>query len=239
MIAHATYPFSNDLAYYLLSQGLTTDAALDGLSLSGKAAAAAAEWERATGWFPFLGGVSNEARYFDPPAEGRYLGLNAGLLSLASLAYGVATDGSGGTVMAQGQGFRLLPMNTAGRGLPAEAVEFLAGGYGGGWPYSGIGSAVPGGLSFGAGAAYGRAGSIEVIGQWGRQSALTDDVWQAILQKAAALCMPQIMGRISGGLDSFTEAGVTEKYRTGQGAELTASFDTLVVSYRRQPLYLP
>ena len=189
------YPMDSDLMAFLTGAGLSLPPALD---LQGKCDAAAAEWEQRTGWLPYLaeadasGQPVVSTRLFDPPCSagrspgsrsGRSLFLGTGLLSLASLSVGVVPDATGsystgmasaGTLLVPNLNFYLRPQNAAARGLPVTEIEFLA-------------------------PARGLPQSVAVTGIWGKVLELEDNVWQAILQRAASLAAPELSLSISGG----------------------------------------
>ena len=213
----SAYPADSDLSALLTSTGLTVPASLD---LQEKCDAAVAEWETRTGWLPYLaasgadGQPTVSTRLFDPaqPAgrgdsrSGRSLFLGAGLLSLVSLAvgvtpgpngvYGVVPDSTGaytppdaagsdtpgasgtglssGTVLVPNLNFFLRPQNAATRSLPVTEIEFLA-------PPRGVPQ------------------SIAITGVWGRVLLLEDNVWQAVMQRAASLSAPELSLSLSGG----------------------------------------
>ena len=223
------YPMDSDLMAFLAGTGLSVPPSLD---LQGKCDAAAAEWEQRTGWLPYLaeadasGQPVVSTRLFDPPCSagrgpgsrsGRSLFLGAGLLSLASLAVGVVPDAGGnyapgafgnyapgafgnyapgasgtglssGTTLVPNLNFYLRPQNAAARGLPVTEIEFLA-------------------------PARGLPQSVAVTGVWGRTLALEDDVWQAVLQKAALECLPELGISVTGGLVKIQDV----QYLTGSG----------------------
>jgi hypothetical protein len=239
------YPDAEALKSYAGSMGLmavkTQPLAAE---WAGQAAgAAAAEWERKAGWRPFLAPTDAEGnpvettRYFDPPTDTRFIGLNAGLLTLTSLATG-ATTSTPGTVRPVDAFFRLLPQNAPAMGRPFDCVEFLSSGYSGSYG-PGFG---PGGFGYFGFGPYGRAGSVAVTGAWGRQLLLSDDVYRAVLALGLITALPELATLRRKGLVSWTEGGVTENYGPKPFLDLEDRLSGIVERvlplYTRKPLYL-
>src|SRR5579872_4286099 len=114
------YPTDSDVAALAATVALP-----GGYSFAGMAAAAVAEWERRTGYLPFLGSGSAQSRSFDPPGPnrrtlsgfsllggGRLLDLESGLYGLTSVSIGVGPD-SPGTELVNGTDFWPEPLNAA------------------------------------------------------------------------------------------------------------------------------
>ncbi len=188
------YPDGVSLQKFLGNLGLDLPPDLD---LDVKVEDASAEWESRTGWGPYLSTGQVTTRLFDPPRQGRSLYLQGGLLSLTSLAVGVVPgpDGSyadsgasAGTLLTPNLNFYLRPQNAAVRGLAVTEVEFLS--RLGGVPQS-----------------------VAVAGVWGRSLLVPGDVWQAVLQKAALDCLPELGISLTGGLVKIEDV----QYLTGSG----------------------
>ena len=204
------YPRQEHLGLFLRSTGLPAlqnEVTLSLLDLNAQIDASIAEWERRTRWVPFL--ATTQTRWFDPPGANRGQGgvgygglgglgggslggsnllfLDAGLLSVTSVATHLTDTDMAGTVQLEKRDFWLSPTSAPSAGMPYMAIKFR-------WPV------------------YGDPQSIQVVGSWGRGATLPDNGWNAILQYAASLIMPQVAFLVNGGLESWTEAGVTEKY---------------------------
>lgn len=201
MPAHVAYPTDDDLETYLRGLNLFTAAqlaaALPYLALDEKVAASSAEWERVTGWRPFLAGVTEIRRLFDPPGPNRgtgtrgggtFLILDQGLVVLAAVHTDVvpATTPSG-TALVIEDDYRLWPYNAAWDNQPYTAIEFVA-------------------------RRYALAKTIGVTGLWGYTQTLPDDVWQAILQHAAGIAFAELRERRTGGMIEWKQAETSERY---------------------------
>lgn len=192
---YPTYPLADDLQAFLGTPGLDIPPTLD---LASKVESAIDEWEERTGWGPYLSTGQPEMRLFDPPCHSKSLYLQSGLLSLTSLKVGVVprADGSyapgSGTLLINNRNFYAHPKNAAVRGLVATEIEFLS-------PVRGVPQ------------------SIAITGVWGRVLQVPGDVWQAVLQKAAALCAPELAVGISGGVYERREGD--EMVRFGGSAD--------------------
>ena len=191
---YPAYPAGTDLAAFLAATGLAVPPAI---SLQAKCDAAVAEWEERTGWRPYLTAdtpQSPSTRLFDPPGPaassgrasagrgGRILYFQGGLISLNSLSVGVVPDQTGayggpgaqGTALVSNLNFYLRPQNAPARGLAYTEAEFI-------YPVAGVPQ------------------SVAIVGVWGRVAALPGDVWQGVLERAAALCAAELSLSISGG----------------------------------------
>lgn len=220
----ALYPTDKDLAQYLAAFGVVPDdTTMQLLSPASKASAAWQAWERVTGWRPYLSTGGPVTRTFDPLWQGGVLELPAGLLTLGSVTTGVV-NGQGGTLRAVGIDFRLLPLNAEADALPYTLLQWGAGGY---FAYevsqgfSGVGHGVGGIGGFFDPFFWGEAGQIAVSGVWGRTLALDDDDWDAILQYAAYLCVPQIALMVSKGLYSARDLNFEIRYGGGKETPLS------------------
>lgn len=234
----ASYPDETALADFLSGLPLPGMAeAAAALDLAGFAAAAADQWEDETGWFPFLADGADSARVFDPPSDSRLLPLAAGLLSLTSLTVGWTGTGTG-TAQTAGRQFRLLPQNADARKRPFDAVEWVNGWF---YGYSAAGQGQTLGFGTMANIGNGLAGSIRIVGKWGRQTTLTDDVYQAVLRLGALLAAPSLSALIGGGLVERVAGDERERY-SDKGAlavqigEWQAVGDRAIDRYRRREL---
>lgn len=218
------YPTVPDAESFLLSGGYIS-AALDvnlRLTLGRALAAKIGEWERLSGYTPFLckqsaGAAVDTTRKYDPPgmrkdagggsyAWGWWLGgmgngnrlrklyPETGVLSVTSLtAYVTPTDP--GTVLVQGDDFVLSPANAPADGRPYDSIDFNV-------------------------AVWGEPQSIVIVGKFGFGLSLPDDVFYAILQAGCAAIMPQLGLSMLGPVQSMSEGGVTLVSRTSSGLSL-------------------
>lgn len=202
-MTHAAYPAEDDLAALIESAGLTVPPLLD---LQSKLDGAVAEWEARTGWQPYLSTGESERRLFDPPAAGRSLYLQGGLLSLTSLAVGVVPDPTGaygavsGSVLVNNLNFYLRPQNAIARGLAITEVEFLS-------------------------RVRGVPQSVAITGVWGRVLAVPGDVWQTLLKMAALSCAPELALSISRGLAEVREGDEMRRFASSGVSPLSAERD--------------
>ena len=121
------YPVDSDITALINGSGITLPS---GYSTSGYAAAAIDEWEKLTGFIPFLNTEGSSAQTFDPPGVRpnaksygslyggeRVMALKGGLVSVASVV-------SSGQTMVLGTDYRLRPGNAAAKGKPFTWIEF-------------------------------------------------------------------------------------------------------------------
>lgn len=182
---------------------------------------AVSAWENATGWFPFLAPtelvegawtpITSTRSYFPQDlqqgggAGGGYYGsgtgwgygggfgggygatlpLRAGLLSLTSVAVAGTTFSTTGTPPV-----RLLPDTAPARRRPFEDLQFC-----GAIPWGTVGQ------------------TMDVTGVWGFCQSLPADVWNVLLGMAGGEIAPGLSLAVTGGLNSYTELGVTEAVR--------------------------
>ena len=200
-MSKAYYPRQEHLELFLRSTGLPAlqnDVARSLLDLNTQIGAAIEEWERRTKWVPFL--ATDQTRFFDPPGANRGQGgvgfgglggigggslggsnllfLEAGLLAVTSVATNLTLDDPVGSVLTEKRDFWLNPTSAPSAGMPYMAIKFR-------FPI------------------YGEPESIQVIGTWGRSATVPDNAFNAIVQYAACLVMPQIALLINGGLESL------------------------------------
>lgn len=165
-----SWPTSDDVLAAATAAGFT----LASVDAAAQLDAAVAEWERLTGWQPFLGATADDepvlaTRAFDPPEWGTVLPLRTGLLSIESVTVGVSPESSGTELAATG--YEGLPV----LGSPFTEIRFRSA-WGGG------------------------PGSVRIEGWWGYCSAVPADAYDAVLNRAAALAVEaEIPGVSSGG----------------------------------------
>ncbi len=190
-------PTETDVGAFLLSAKLVSAPPTpeQAIMLLGDAVAAAhAEWERGTGWVPFLSGADT-TRAYDPPGPDRgpvgiYLGvaniggarrlfLNAGVRSVTALKVGITVANPTGSTLTLNTDYWLRPMNAGASDRPYTYVEF----------------AVP---------QYGNPNSITVTAPFGFAATCPDDAWYAILKMAACHAVPSLEAAITGGMLSIS-----------------------------------
>jgi hypothetical protein len=116
----AAYPTATDLQTLLVTTGILDSPAtapLDTLDRAGAIAAAVAEWERQTGYQPFLAAGVDSSRYYDGPESERLL-LDGGLA--ANPTY-VKVGGSTYTLNSE---YWVKPDNALVKGQPIGWIEF-------------------------------------------------------------------------------------------------------------------
>lgn len=199
---HTAYPTGTEIGAYISSLGLLagTDltAFLAALDLTSMADAAAAAWERDTGWTPFLKDTVAVSRRFDAPGPnrrgltrggGNRLDFEAGLLELTAIVSGYANDDAGDAAVLEDD-YYLWPPNAPVEGRPWTMMD----------------------LNF---AGWGRPQSLRITGYWGYAATIPADAWQAILRQAAMLAYTQLTAAMSGGVKSWSEADIKEEYDFG------------------------
>ena len=147
---------------------------------------AISEFERRTGWYPFLADLTapalSEPRTFDAADPQGWLDLESGLLDLQ----GVSIRGN---AMVLNTNVFLRPSNSVSRSMPYTQLQF---------PYGG---------AF-AGSVYAMPNTITVTGRWGRVRALPADVWFAVMRYAVYLTLTS--GNQDQDIASWSEDGFSE-----------------------------
>lgn len=161
--SYASWPTDEELVSMLESAGFVVPGPSNAVGV------AVAEWERLTGWQPFLGPVDGDDEpvastfAYDPPAWGCVLQLRRGFVTVDEIAVGVSAEDPDGTVLAA-SGYDLLPMLET----PTTEIRFRSA-WGGG------------------------PGSVRVTGQPGYCSSLPHDAYDAVLKRAASLLLAQTL----------------------------------------------
>ena len=216
------YPTDSDVAALAASVPLPS-----GYTFTGMAAAAVAEWERRTGYRPFLGSGVNSTRAYDPPGPnrrtlsgysllggGRILDLESGIYGLTSLSIGVGQDAPG-TALVLGTDFWLEPLNADVIGVPWQRVRFRA-------PIFGLES------------------SVSVVGLFGYGSVIPEDAWQAIARLGCALGLSQLAEGLKVGAVKWAEENVSEAYDPlligSLGETMRTWAERVLAGYRRVDL---
>lgn len=149
---------------------------------------AIAEWESTTGYYPFLGSQEELVWMFDGcPLGTSRLDLRGGFWEIASVTIDISYDGTG-TLFIENRDYILLPQNAANENRGWNAIQFL--------------SRSPVGFR-----------CVEIVGKRGYAEELPDDVWSAIIERAAAGAM----------LEAIQGSGVERKVQQGP---VTVEFDT-------------
>lgn len=94
------YPTELDLQAFLVSAGVVSSAPS---GVASYVEGAIAEWERCTGYKPFLGESSDSSDYFNGPYPSKHLDLCGGYVSITSLAIGITATDDTGTVQTANQ----------------------------------------------------------------------------------------------------------------------------------------
>lgn len=201
---HTTLPTETDLSALLYSAGMIAAPATSTQAQADYATAITAasdEWNRVTGYKPFLANAADVLRKFDPPGpmiRGTRYGYRSrggerflefegcGLVSLTSVTTGV-DNVSAGTVRTLGTDFYLYPANAVAENTPYTRIEFV----------------LP---------VYGSQQSVQVLGKWGFSATLPDDAWSAILRMAALELVPSLELGKFGGLKSWKDSDASETY---------------------------
>ncbi|MHB8637812.1 MAG: hypothetical protein ACYC96_15210 [Fimbriimonadaceae bacterium] len=217
-----TYPTDSDVAAFAASVPLPS-----GYTFTGMAAAAVAEWERRTGYLPFLGSGVSTSRSFDPPGPNRrtlsgfsllggarILDLQSGLYGLTSVSIGVGPS-SPGTALVSGADFWLEPLNADAMGVPWQRLRFRA-------PVFGLES------------------SVVVVGSFGYGSVVPDDAWQAIARLGCSLGLAALTEGMKLGAVRWAEENVSEAYDpvliAAVGETMRAWAERVLAGYRRVEL---
>ncbi len=166
-MSHNAYPVSTDLDAFLTAAGIDPT----GLPTGAAIESAVASFEQDTGRLPFLNaGGSSTPRYFDPPVgPSLVLDLNADVVSVSD----VSINGKG---QVADTNYWLEPYNNGAVNRPYYLIRFNAYFWVLRWQVN-----LPQWKK-----------SIVVTGVWGYCTSLPNDVWEALLQKGAAILIPQI-----------------------------------------------
>ena len=180
----AAYPTDADLLELIQSTGVidTSGTNFGRMRLQDKIDSAIGDWEQRTGWEPFLADGVDVTRLYDPPGpnvtrQGGILNLRGGgkKLFLDAGLVALTSLNVAGIAYELGTMFWLRPDNAPARRKPFTWIEFL----------------VP---------VFGSPQSVSITGRWGFWTAIRQQVFEAVLQHAAELCVPQIALNVSNGL---------------------------------------
>lgn len=218
-MSYPTYPTAADVENWLKSTGFwpVSDGTDEGdaqeeraqIQAGIAAAAAADEWEKLTGWLPFLADESASDRTFDETDTTGYLDFEGGAVTVNTVTVN-------GSALVLNTGYFLEPRNPRGR------------------PYTGIQV----GSRWGYHSPYGPRNSIVVNARWGYSTTVPADVWQAILQRASINTLrgiPNEQDIASISQDGFSKqldiVGVLTQKDIAQGGD--KDFVTFAMRYQR------
>lgn len=175
-------------------------------AVKGMAAAAATEWEAETGWRPFRAADSAATYAYDAPAHGQWLDLDAPFLTVTEVKVGVTLDDPAGTVLTLDEDY-YLPRYQA----PYERIQFAC-------------------------RFLRHPKSIRVTGRKGYCIDLPDDVYQAILARAASNASVMVQGA-AGPVRRIEQGPVKYEFDLtsgrGQADRWDAQFARTVARYKR------
>ena len=204
----AAYPTATELVAFLggLPEPVTVDATTAGRHMS----RAVAELEQRTGFRPFLGATAVATYNFDPPTgPGMVMSLRGGFWSVTAV-YADAYDDFAGTLLDPAD-YELLPRNHALDGKPVTEIKFRR--------Y--VGS---------------ESGAIRVDGKRGYAQALPDDLFEALLERAAVYALPASYGG-EGPITRRKQGDREEQYGLEAGRSRTSqwveNFDATISRYTR------
>lgn len=216
----AAWPDAAAVSAYLAGINFTVPS---GVTVAVYLGAAITEWERKTGYEPFLAAAPATTRRFDPPGASdvsgwwsyrggrRVLNLKAGLVTLTSVYTHASLDDDGNELDID-EDFWLLPLNANVKSRPYTEIEFRS-------------------------PLFGHAASVEVTGTWGFFSTIPDDAYLAVLQQAAGNIVRATTVGLMDGLSAWDEGDVKEKYDldalTKRANAWQSDFDKVVARYKR------
>lgn len=211
-------PTDDDLLVFLQSAGMLDNplsAQQELIDLETAASAGVGEFERRTGYVPFLAGAAQTRTYrgdaIQPFCDGYWLKVNSGLLSVSA----VSIDGN---TQAVGTQYTLEPADAANTGRPYTDVRFRY--YGGNSYFS----------------------TISITGVFGYGLTIPDDAWRGMLIAGALEVLTESSGYLGGQrLKSYEEKGVREEFTTGTiemaQSKMEARLTQIVSRYKRQTVY--
>lgn len=210
-----TWPTWQDIRNKLMSASFwPTDATKQVLAQEQAEIAVAsvvAEFERRTGWKPFLAEAVDSARYFDYTDQYGELQLNGGYVSITSVTVS-------GTLQTVNTNYTLEPRNAVSDGYPYTHINFPYGGWRTGYPTT--------------------PNSIVIVGKRGFATELPADVWQSVQEAAALVALTSIenlQSIASISMDGFSKAFDVVGIVTQKDLLTTwnKGFDIKVSQYRR------
>ena len=168
-MSRTAYPTDSDIQSFVTSCGISVP---NTFSFAGYGAAASASWEEQTGWQPFLRDSVATPRLYNPPGAqpvnkqwsnyqyggARILNLYAGIPTASDLISVTCTS----TTRLINTDFFMAPINAPNINRPYTRIEFVV-------PY------------------WGTANTTIITANWGFNSIIPEDAWQAILRIGANL----------------------------------------------------
>lgn len=193
-MSHDTYPTATDLSVRLVATGIFSNPPTvlqQMLDMESAAGAAATEWERMTGYEPFLATATvapaADPTYHFTPDLSCTLDLEGGFVSISA----VSVNGIATTLNTE---YRTMPQNAALKGKPITYLQFT--------PYYRLPfPALPG-----------QVGSVAVSGVRGYSLTVPDDAWEAIMSIACGRMIPGVSHLFSGGLVKIKQADVEKTF---------------------------
>ena len=195
--------------------------------------AVVAEFENATGWRPFMSTGVDEARILSAPdyRTGRsVLKLTQGAVSVTEVEVDLNDSGVGTVLVAETE-YNLEPTGADDDNKPFTRIVF--GRFGPDFS----------GTSLIVNANYARtsafAGKVRVTAKWGYCLVPPADAYLAVLHKAASMLLAGSRARLTGGINSWTEADIKEDWGgSNNPVDSTMSawdreFATVVAKYQR------
>lgn len=166
------------------------------------------DFERRTGYVPFLGATGVTTRTYDPPFDRRAEGTGY-LLDLEGGFWDVDTIELNDSALTITTDFILLPLNAAALSRGWDKVQLLA--------HPGF-----------------EPSSIDVTGKQGYAEELPDDIWTAILEETVGRCL-RALSSSGGAVTSEKQGGVTIAYDSKQdySSRAAAQFKNTIFRYMR------
>ncbi len=199
------YPTGDDLQAFMVQAGMVAANTNEALDYSGYIDSAVAQWERDTGYYPFLNIGTEEVRVFDCP-DSYILAFDGGMIEMQDPDnFTVDTR-----ILTAGIDYDFYPYNAPNKGKPYTAVKFRY-----------ILRAYP----------YIQA-DIRIRANWGYTYSLPADVKQALLSHAACNLMAS-SAYATGFVNMVKQDDVTIGYAsTGSNAIMNAQQNQLINFYK-------
>ncbi len=216
-MSRTAYPKTQDLEQFLAAGGLTITNALRAI-FPHVVNAASRQFEEDCG--RVILAPSADTRRFNPPTNrDRLLILPYDLATLTSIVYVPVNSTS--TTMTSGTDFDAEPYNASAEGKPYTQIRFFT-------------------YSWQEPLSYGVRHSLRIAGRWGYATTVPDDVWLAVVAKAAWSAYSHINLANTSGIRTWTDGDRTVAYgfadlaNTWAGENGTGGiYGTTVKRYRR------
>lgn len=203
------WPTEAEVGAIMVSSGLAS-VAPDDDDITPYLNAAIAEWERQTGFRPWLQEDDAASYYYDGPGSTGILDLRAGFCTVTAIATGITYDDDTGTALTANRDYILEPLGAREADRPFTQVRFLVS-----WTN--------------------RPRSIKVTGIKGFDDEIADGVWLAVAREAARLAVEDLT-ESGGDVDRVKQGQVEIEYSSESGSMLAKwgkSFQMLAASYAR------